>query len=123
MPKKIIIVFPGFGILPKEYDEILPKNIHKVHLDIWTDDELKNIYSQAFLSIIPIKNSYQPSGQSVALQSMSMEVPVMITDTIGFWDKETFSHNENIFFIPKNTSKIWIENIILLPGPKLSFLY
>ena len=36
----------------------------------------------------------------------------MITDTIGFWDKEAFSHNENIFFIQKNTSKIWIENII-----------
>ena len=45
MPKKIIVVFPGFGILPKEYDEILPKNIHKVDLDIWTDDELKNILS------------------------------------------------------------------------------
>ncbi len=99
-----------------EKKDIKSKNVTLIegswNKQILTDDELKNIYSQAFLSIIPIKNSYQPSGQSVALQSMSMEVPVMITDTIGFWDKETFSHNENIFFIPKNTSKIWIENII-----------
>ena len=43
LPQKIIIVFPGFGILPKEYDYILPKNIHKVYLDIWTDDELTKI--------------------------------------------------------------------------------
>ncbi len=78
---------------------------------ILTDDQLKNIYSEAVLSIIPLKNSYQPSGQSVALQSMSMGVPVMITNTIGFWDKEVFFNNKNIYFISKNTLKIWVEEI------------
>ena len=76
-----------------------------------TDEELRNLYSEVELSIIPIKNSYQPSGQSVALQSMSMGIPVMITDTVGFWDKDIFQNNENIFFVPKNKLNIWVDEI------------
>ena len=47
---------------------------------------LKEIYDKSFISLIPLKDSLQPSGQSVALQSMSMMVPVIITKTVGFWD-------------------------------------
>ncbi len=78
---------------------------------ILTDEEVKNIYESSLLTIIPIKNSYQPSGQSVALQSMSMGVPVMITETMGFWDKDMFIDNENIFFIEENDTKKWINKI------------
>ena len=52
-------------------------------------------YEQSNLSIIPLKNSLQPSGQSVALQSMSMEVPVLMTKTDGFWDHSVFDNNKN----------------------------
>ena len=76
-----------------------------------TDGELRDLYSDAELSIIPIKNSYQPSAQSVALQSMSMGIPVMITDTVGFWDKDIFENNENIFFVSKNELNRWVEEI------------
>ena len=51
---------------------------------ILSDIELKKLMNSAFVSIIPITNSLQPSGQSVALQSMAMEIPVMITRTDGF---------------------------------------
>ena len=81
---------------------------------ILSDDELKSLYSKATLSIIPIKNSYQPSGQSVALQSMSMGIPVVITDTVGFWDKELFKDKENIYFIQNNNINNWIEKIKLI---------
>ena len=30
-----------------------------------TDSEIKEIYNKSLISIIPIRNSYQPSGQSV----------------------------------------------------------
>ena len=36
------------------------------------------------------KRKFQPSGQSVALQSMSLGIPVMITETKGFWQKEVY---------------------------------
>jgi len=76
-----------------------------------TDLELKEIYSKAFLSIIPLKNSLQPSGQSVALQSMSMGIPVMITKTDGFWDEENFKNEKNIIFIENHNLDSWINKI------------
>jgi len=42
---------------------------------------------------------------------MSMNVPVMITDTVGFWDKEVFTDKNNIYFIKKNTLNLWVESI------------
>ena len=63
-----------------------------------TDSELREIYNNARLTIIPLKESSQPSGQSVALQSMSVGVPVLISKTDGFWDPGRFESNENILY-------------------------
>ena len=96
-------------------NEIKSKNVTlyegQWNKQLLSDGELRDLYLEAKLSIIPIKNSYQPSGQSVALQSMSMGIPVMITDTVGFWDKDLFKNNENIFFVSKNNLNTWIEEI------------
>ena len=43
LPKTIIVIFPGFGFSPKDYDDILPKKTAKIYIDIWTEDELNNI--------------------------------------------------------------------------------
>lgn len=76
-----------------------------------TDEDLKEIYSKALISILPLKNSLQPSGQSVALQSMSMNIPVLITDTDGFWDKDSFKDEENIIFVKNNSLENWVLKI------------
>jgi len=79
-----------------------------------TDLEIKKLYSENFLTIIPLKNSFQPSGQSVALQSMSMKTPPIITYTEGFWDKESFINQENIFFMNLNLVDEWRDQINLI---------
>ena len=33
---------------------------------------------------------------------MSMKVPVVITETVGFWEKEKFENNKNIFMKENN---------------------
>lgn len=71
------------------------------------DFEIREIYSKSFVSIIPLKNSLQPSGQSVAMQSISMGVPVIITKTDGFWDATNFIHNKNIILLEENNLNIW----------------
>lgn len=76
-----------------------------------SDLELKELYSKARLSIIPLKESYQPSGQSVAQQSMSVGVPVLITKTRGFWNKEDFKDSFNIFFMKDNNIENWTAKI------------
>ena len=85
---------------------------------ILSDEEIRNYYRNAKLVILPIKNSYQPSGQSVALQSMAVGIPVVITNTKGFWDEKSFKHSENIYFINSNTPEIWSEEISYLLNNK-----
>ena len=38
---------------------------------------------------------------------MSMKVPVVITETVGFWEKEKFENNKNIFFMKENNLENW----------------
>lgn len=73
-----------------------------------SDAEIKRFYQDSRLSIIPLKESTQPSGQSVALQSMCAGVPVIISRTEGFWDDDKFENNENIIFPEKNTLEAWV---------------
>lgn len=75
------------------------------------DEDIRNLYSQSRLSIIPLRESTQPSGQSVALQSMSCGIPVVISSTSGFWDNDSFTNKENIIFQYENTLDGWIETI------------
>ena len=78
-----------------------------------SDYDLKKLYLESFLTIIPLKSSYQPSGQSVALQSMSLGTPVMISKTSGFWDDSSFFDNENIFFIEEEEEvNAWVNKIL-----------
>ena len=79
-----------------------------------TDIDIRNIFEKSACTIVPLINTIQPSGQSVSLQSMSMNVPVIITKTNGFWDYDTFENNQNIIFAEKNDIKLWeslIENL------------
>lgn len=79
--------------------------------DLLTDSQLRQIYAESLFTIIPLKENTQPSGQSVALQSMCSGTPVMMSSTDGFWDKDLFEHNEDIFFIYDNSHKEWVEQI------------
>ncbi len=76
-----------------------------------SDSELREIYCKSKLVIIPLVESYQPSGQSVTLQAMALKTPVLISSTKGFWDKENFKDSENIFFNFENTLESWKNKI------------
>ena len=78
---------------------------------ILTDSEILNFYLSSRLTIIPLKNTLQPSGQTVALQSMACGTPVMISETKGFWDKDKFKHRKNILFVNNADVSAWIEEV------------
>ena len=90
------------------------KNVKIISTDIRnpqiSDKTLRELYSTSYLSLIPLKHTYQPSGQSVAIQSMAMEVPVIITETDGFWEKSLFENYKNIFFLGSNINE-WVSLI------------
>ena len=116
-----------FVVVTEQKEEEL-KNIENISLykGSWNkgfleDSFLVNLYSKAKITIIPLKNSLQPSGQSVALQSMSMMTPVIISKTDGFWDSEHFSHKKNIYFALENTLEEWDSAINELEDNELLY--
>ncbi len=108
----------NFSIVTEKISSCKLENVNLINgnwrEETLSDSEIKKLYSESFLSIIPLKNSFQPSGQSVALQSMSMKTPPIITDTKGFWDKESFINEENIFFMNSNLVDEWKDQINLI---------
>ena len=77
-----------------------------------SDKKLKKYYESSFITINPLFESYQPSGQSVSLQSMSLGTPVLISKTKGFWDYDSFIDNDNIFFIDSKDPNLWAKKIL-----------
>lgn len=76
-----------------------------------SDSELRKIYTKSKLVIIPLIDSFQPSGQSVTLQAMATKTPVLISSTKGFWDNKNFTDYHNIFFNFENTLESWKKKI------------
>ena len=72
-----------------------------------SDTELKQYYLNSKLVILPLKESSQPSGQSVTLQALSCGTQVMISDTEGFWDRNSFKNNKIFTFVKENNYKSW----------------
>ncbi len=93
----------------------LSKNINLIEgswgLEQLTDEEIREYYIKSKITIIPIKETNQPSGQSVALQSMSTGTPVILTKVEGFWDEENFHDKKHLSFIKENKLDEW-ENLI-----------
>jgi len=79
--------------------------------DLIDDIYLRELYTNAKMTIVPLQETLQPSGQSVALQSMSTETPVIITKTRGFWKENDFEHLKNIYFVKNNNLNEWGDAI------------
>lgn len=80
-----------------------------------SDHDLKEIYKNSSLTIVPLTNSLQPSGQSVTLQSLACGTPVLITKTDGFWDFDSFN-DSNISFLNDNSVESWSNELTNLLG-------
>jgi glycosyltransferase involved in cell wall biosynthesis len=106
-----------FNVLTSQMNNIknIPSNLRLIKSNwnesLLSDTDIMKFYRNTKISIIPLIESLQPSGQSVALQSMINKVPVMITKTKGFWDKEIFHDKKNIIFVESNELKMWKASI------------
>lgn len=69
--------------------EGMPANVTVIrgnwHEQALSDAELRDLYRRASCVVVPLTESYQPSGQSVTLQAMACGCPVVLTRTRGLW--------------------------------------
>ena len=96
-----------------------PLNINKSNIQIiketgekfLTDKQIRSLYNGSRLVVVPLKETIQPSGQSVCLQAMSCGKPVIISKISGLWDYSKLIHKENVFLTQSENSSLLNESI------------
>jgi glycosyltransferase involved in cell wall biosynthesis len=66
------------------------------HLPI---NELLPLYQSSQCVLLPLKESLQPSGQSVAMQAMMCGAPVVITKTSGWWGSNVIRDGKEVALV------------------------
>ena len=107
----------AFTFVSKKIDQqSVPNNVELLAGD-WrsnaiTDEDMRRIYNESQLVILPLKNALQPSGQSVTLQAMACETPVILSKTQGFWDIDNFVDGRHTILIKAGGgTDSWTHNI------------
>ena len=105
-----------FKIISKRFtkNELSFQNVELIsgdwHSDKLSDQKIRELYSNSTITLIPLKNSIQPSGQSVCLQSMACQTPVIMTKTIGFWNPKNLLDESDIILLDPDLD-IWVDEI------------
>lgn len=91
-------------VTSRQMPAVLPTNVTVVkgswHRETLSDADLRSLYRRAGCVVIPLVESFQPSGQSVALQAMACGCPVILTRTAGLWNDQMMRDHENVLFVP-----------------------
>jgi len=95
-------------ITSRSLPDTLPTNVvvsrGSWHEQTLSDKALRDLYRRAACVVVPLIESCQPSGQSVALQAMACGCPVILTRTAGLWDVDMMRDLENVLFVPPGDS-------------------
>ncbi len=108
--------FPLLKIVTNQTIKVNKKNIEIIYGDwateVLSDYEIRKLIRESLFVILPICDTIQPSGQSVALQSMSCAKAVLITDFKGLWNRELIKHNKNIILVGKPGDHKTLQDVI-----------
>ena len=63
------------------------------------DDAIRKLYQGASCVMVPLRDTIQPSGQSVCLQAMACGRPVVLSDIAGLWDRRLLRNGENVLLV------------------------
>lgn len=90
--------------------EVIPGGYHNVA----TDGALRDLYRKAAILVVPIRDVFQPSGQSVTLQAMACGKPVILSRIKGLWDPEVFKSGENCLLVEPENPDALADAVALL---------
>lgn len=77
-----------------------------------SDLELLELYQRAACVVVPLKESLQPSGQSVAMQAMMCGAPVVHTETSGWWGADVVGNGKEVLLVPPADPSALSEAIV-----------
>ena len=79
---------------------------------VLSDHAIRDLLRKAKFVILPIKQTVQPSGQSVALQAMACSKTVLITNYHGLWNRELMRNNETCVIMGEPGDAASISRIV-----------
>ncbi|MEM6884016.1 MAG: glycosyltransferase [Verrucomicrobiota bacterium] len=103
--------------------DLLPPNVERVtsnwHMGDSAQHEteaerLRGLYRGARFIVTPLQETFQPSGQSVALQTLACGKALIIGNIAGIWDREVMRHGENCLFYDPGKVESLQEQVELL---------
>jgi glycosyltransferase involved in cell wall biosynthesis len=105
--------------------ERLPENVSWQRADwyeqVLSDEEVRALYQGASVVVVPLRDSIQPSGQSVTLQAMACGKAVVLTDTRGLWSRSALRDGENSLLVPPGDAEALALAVCrLLDAPELA---
>jgi glycosyltransferase involved in cell wall biosynthesis len=93
----------------------IPQNVEIIkgdmRLELLSDEDMRELYQGAKCVVIPLVESFQPSGQSVCLQAMACGRPVVLTKTKGLWSESLMRDGDNILFVPPGDKDSLVKRI------------
>ncbi len=96
-------------ITKRHLPDSLPENVKVLrgdwHKQALTDEELREQYRKASCVVVPLLDSIQPSGQSVAMQAMACGTPVILTRTTGYWGGGWLEEGSDLLLVPPGDPK------------------
>lgn len=108
---RILPAIPFTVVTRLDAPDNLPKNVLWRRGD-WkdnalSDEGLQDLYQTAACVVVPLRESLQPSGQSVAMQAMMCGAPVVITKTAGWWGSDVIRDGREVALVgPGNAEKL-----------------
>jgi glycosyltransferase involved in cell wall biosynthesis len=112
------IGLPFVLVTRNEIKEAIPSNVRLIKGDlrkeILSDEEVRDLYRRASMVVVPLTESYQPSGQSVCLQAMACGKPVILTRTKGLWSQVKMRDKVNVIMVPSGDEDELGKSIKLL---------
>jgi len=64
------------------------------------DLALRRLYRQAAVVVLPLRDVFQPTGQSVCLQAMACGAPVVLSRIRGLWAPDLYVDGEHVLLVP-----------------------
>jgi glycosyltransferase involved in cell wall biosynthesis len=92
----------------------LPSNVEHIrgsYVRGVSDTKLRDLYRGASCVVVPLKPTFQPSGQSVTLQAMACGRPVVLTETQGVWSRDTVRDGETLLLTPPEDTNRLVQAI------------
>ena len=92
-----------------------PSNVEVIsgdwRLKTLTDEAVRDLYRGARFVVVPLRETVQPSGQSVCLQAMACRRAVIISDIKGIWDRNLMRDGETALTTPPGNATALAEKV------------